>query len=382
MSNKENLANLLINRELTYEERKKRLKEIENFMIEKGGIIIALSCQDGILLVGSSPNEDQTIFPVFHRISLLGVGRPKDCRDVHELALRLALGTELAFSKADISVEAIAHNLIQEIEKAFNYIQSPRGLYKANFIIAELGFEMEEDYMGLVLFSGGNKLTGVSCGDEWKIYESPLVIDTILLEPDETQKGDNESNESKQGNGKKKKQEKETDESKNENDQPKKIKAKIKRHYSVPVYESLKGLADSIYSQDKIWSVREAAFFAGIALSFFDARQGELEMVYLDRNMLRKTKSGGRRFHDIWRRITNPNPYYASDPWEDWKKFVAPISRRVKKREIYPDFKEVIELLEILEKGNAKGISEKEQEIIQKISGEHKTDLFKKIFNK
>jgi len=50
-------------------------------------------------------------------------------------------------SKGDISAKEIAKHIIHEIKRNFNYKKSKReeGPYKANFIIAELGFDIEEE---------------------------------------------------------------------------------------------------------------------------------------------------------------------------------------------------------------------------------------------
>jgi len=51
------LSDLVTNRELTQEEKKRRAFIIENYLQRTGGTIIAISCKDGILLLGANPQE-------------------------------------------------------------------------------------------------------------------------------------------------------------------------------------------------------------------------------------------------------------------------------------------------------------------------------------
>lgn len=377
--NKKDIINLFINRELTDKELKERYKEVGNYMVKKGGIIIAISCHDGILLVGSSPDYEPIIFPVFNRIGLLGIGRTKDCQDIHRLSLRSALTTELDFSKNDVDIEEITDGITQEIDKALNYTKSPRGLYKANFIIADLGLEIKDDYIDIILFYGGNRLGqesilwgDVSCKNGWSIIETSIVKEKRISFSEKTNKSDNQ----------KKNKIKQQTVNKNKGDHPKKAKGIIKRYYRTFVYNYLKNLIDPIYSNGKAWSIKEAAFFIGVSLLFLDERCGGLEMVYLDRDMFRRGN-----FYNIWQKITNPNPYSPSTPWEDWKKFTASIRKKIKNGEIYSEFKELVELLDMVFKKGLKEVDldEEKKETIELVDNPDKNRsiyLFNKIFKK
>lgn len=367
------MNNLLTNRELTEQEKEKRRENINSYLLKHSGVIIAISCKDGILLAGSNSQENQSIFPVFHRIGLLGIGRLRDCKDMHKYALRLALGKELAFSKADIDTQEITEGISEELEKSFSYLRSVRGLYQANFITAELGFERKNDYLGLALFDGRSKLQKITKGINYRIYEIPQLKETKIItlsDPAKSQKNSKAKKNSKTANYKKK----------NPNEKQK-VTRIIRKIYHLPATKHFRNLINSINSSNKPWSVKEAAFFVGILLSFLNSHEGKLEMAYLDRNKLEKTNLGERRFYSIWRKVTSPNPYKPSDSWEDWEKFVAPVRRGIKKGKIYSEFKEFVELLDILKKENPRGINNHEKEIIKNIERKHKKDLFKKIFN-
>lgn len=373
------LSELFLNRERTLEEKDKLTRVIENFLISKGGIVLAISCRDGILLVGVSPVGDQTIFKVFDRIGLLGLGKTRDYKAIHKLALSQAWGMSLNYSKADVNAENITEIIVDEIDRGFSYLKSPGGVYKAGFVIAELGFEQDEDFIGLITYVGGDSLSGIHQEKYLKIYQIPIIRNFIVM--DEVDNG-NDGNEkdlivAEQTNDKIGDElvkegielaNKDIKKNEQENDQqnldkktepstvvPKpKFQAKIIQEAGVLALEAINALANNFYSENRIWSVKEAALFIGIMIRLLDVRGGNLEMIYLDREMLKKTKTEKRRFHHIWQRITNPNLYKQSDSWEDWKKFVTPVRRKIKKGDLYPDQKIFIELFEILEKEKEK----------------------------
>lgn len=349
-----------LKRELSKEERKQRGFEIEDYLLSKGGVIVAISCKDGILLTGASPGDDPTIFDVFDRIGLLGIGSIRDCEAIHSLATGRAYGTMLMPSKADIDSRNIAKQISNEIDERFRYTGSQRGPYKANFVIAELGFDREEDFIELINYFGGNEILSVPRRKFWKIYEVPTVFKFLVPEEqsEETwnfiQANPNiEPEEVKnfvQANRKAEKK----------NDKEGKSKGKMYEFklYRVPMVDAFDCLFNGLYSDGNIPTVQEAALFVGLLIRLFNERGGRLEVIYLDRNMLKKTKTEGRRFHYILNRITNSDPRKPSDSWQAWRKFVAPAYTKVKRGELYPEQKFIIDIFEDLEK---KGFDKKDE---------------------
>lgn len=335
MKEESQLDKLLFNRELTSAEKDERAALISGYLIARKGVIIATSCRDGILLVGVNSDEEKTIFQVFHRIGLLGVGKIGDVENIHKNALVLAFVTGLQLSKSDIKLQDIASKIAGKIENNFSYLRSEEGFYRANLVIAELGFKIEEDVIYFIDYLGNKSLSRKVPGSGYPlaVHEVPSVdkynrvIKKLVLD--------------KKGNMQK-----------DEGGKPK-IKEELGAEYIFrwPVTEGLSSVISSVTPDDEdILDIKEAALFIGLVIRLLNEGGGRLEMAYLDRTMLQKSKTEERRFHHIWNWITNPNSYESIDPWQEWRKFVAPVYTKVKRGQLYPEQKFLIELYEDLKK--------------------------------
>jgi len=324
---------LFSNRELSDTERQKRAQEIKSYFINHGGIIMAASCDEGMLLVGANPKDEKSIFQVYHRIALLARGRAKDCNEMHRLALSLAFGTGINLSKADIDVKDIVKGISGELDSNFNYFRGRREPYKADFIIVELGFSPKEDFLDMMNFCGESSFEDRVHQSCLGIIETPLIHQVIAKEkrPIKNQEGQFEKDEK----GQIKTQ-----------DAPCMVQ-RLSSPVSVGIFSLI---GDIVAGGGVVKSIREIALFVGLMLRLLDERRGSLEMVYLDREMLKKTKSEERRFHHIWQRVTNSNPNKPTDPWQDWKKFVAPAYKQAKEGKISSKLRILIEFYEIFEK--------------------------------
>ncbi len=358
------------NQELSSKDREKRTQNINFYLANYGGVIIAMSCRDGILLSGINPNYEKTIFQVFHRIGLLGIGKESDCEEIHTLSEALAFNTSLKLSKADIKARDIIKEIAKKLDKNFSYSGSGEGSYKANFIIAELGFKPEEDFIDFVSFCGERSLKNKSNKNFGEISELPELISRIISK-DDLEKSIAEKTDISKKN--KKVKENTADVEAKEKEEMV-LELKISEEY--PITKGLNFLINKFYSQGIIFNIKEAALFVGLLSRLLNNRGGELEMAYLDRDMLKKTKTEERRFHHIWQRITNPNPYKPSDPWKDWKKFVASTYKKVKIGELYPGQEILIDLYEILEQTE---FSRKEMELLKKVEREELARLMKGV---
>lgn len=352
------LNSLFSNRELNFFEREERSQEIVFYLANQGGLILAISCKDGILLTGISPANEKTVFQVFHRIGLLGAGKDSDCEAIHKIAQALALGTSLRFSKADIKAQDIAKRIAQELDQSFSYLHGRRGFsqpdpsnpiwpkvgpYKANFIIAELGFDAKEDFLDLISFYGDRSHAREISRSLWAVIELPRIVENITYVnvPIISVKKPVENKDSEIKNGDNKEKDKiET--------QKVPIRMPEVDYNYHPVMDGLCPIIVKFYSHDRIWTIEEAALLVGLAIRILDERDGYLEMAYLDRAMLQKSKTEERQFHHIWKWITNPREI--SYAWQDWRKFVASAYNKLKKGELYPELKFLIEIYEGLKK--------------------------------
>lgn len=337
------LGNLFLNRELDPIERQQRTQEILFYLAKQGGLITAISCKDGILLTGLNPTDEKTVFQVFHRIGLLGVGKSSDCEAIHKFAQGITLRASLKWRKADIRVQDISKKIAHELDEGFSYSNSQRGLdisnpgwsktgpYKADFIIAELGFDKEEDFIDLITFQGERSYKRKITGGLWAISESPRIVEFIINEEIPLENKNDEKG------GKVKSQKIPI------------LVAEIDEEYH-PVMDGFCPLIRKLYFQEGVWTVKEAALFVGLAIRILDERGGRLEMAYLDRTMLQTSKTQERQFPHIWKWITNPNSYESLDPWQDWRKFVVPVYTKVKRGQLYPEQKFLIEIYEDLKK--------------------------------
>jgi len=341
------LSDLVTNRELTQEEKKRRAFIIENYLQGTGGTIIAISCKDGILLFGVNPQGKQSILRVFHRISLLALGKSGDYKDIHLKGLISVLGRWLNRSSADIDVKEITEKIAQLIEKNFNHFKSKRetGPYKANFIICELGFDADEDFISIIDFLGNKSIAKRTDKCNYAIVETP----SIIFVPVKTKTAKSAENK---------------DSGKTEFKFEDSVEIKPRLVYLVS--DILELLTQVVYSGDEIWTIREAALFVGLILFLFNNREDNFEMDYLDRNMLKKTNLGNRRFHHIWNSITSPDPYCHSDAYQNWKKFTASLRKQLRKGRYRSEFKILFELLDILyeKKVNDK----KKKELLEKMA--------------
>lgn len=356
MKGEENrLDKLFLNRELTSREKDQRATLISEYLIVRKGIIIATSCRDGILLVGVNPDEEKTIFQVFHRIGLLSIGKIGDIENIHKNALIWAFGTGLQLSKSDIKLQDIAGKIAGKIENNFSYLRSEEGFYRANLIIAELGFKIEEDVICFIDYLGNKSLSKKVPDSDYllAIHEVPLVDtrDTVIKRLVLDEKGNVQKDEG--GNPKIKEE------------------LGVKYIFRWPVTEGLSSVIASVTpTREDLLDIKEAALFIGLVARLLNEVGGRLEMAYLDRTMLQKSKAEERRFHHIWKWITNPNPYESLDPWQDWRKFVASVYTKVKKGQLYPKQKFLIEIYEDLEK---KGFDKKNE--LQKMKKEELVKL-------
>ena len=331
------LDQLFSNRELNDAEAEKRALEIEGYLISRGGIIMAASCREGILLVSADPRDEKSIFQVYHRIALLGRGRAKDCNEIHRLALSSASITGITFSKADINVRDIVKGISEELDSNFSYLRSRRGPYKADFIVTELGFSPEEDFLDMINFYGESSFKEQSRQSRLGIIETPTIQRVITTKKQPVK--DNEGKIVKDEKGNIKIQ-----------DVPCLVET-----FSRPVSSGIFALiGDIVAGKGVVESIGEIALFIGLMLRLLDERRGTLAMAYLDREMLKKTKSEERRFHHIWQIVTNPNPNKPTNPWQDWEKFVAPAYKEAKEGKISPKLKLLIEFYEFIEKEDKK----------------------------
>lgn len=339
------LFGLLAIRELSTEEREKIAAAIERYLLEKGGIVIAASCQDGILLVGVNPDCEQNLFQAFYRIALLGVGKFKDYKEIHNKIQVSAFRTGLRHSKADVDINEIIKNITEELEEKLNF-ETKRPPYKASFIITELGFKVEEDILEIVDFEGLRTKAKYAI-----TLETPMVLAAVeeVMKPIKDEKG--------------------------------KVKfekvSEMRPVFEYPVGNVLGNLVKKVCADDYIWTIREAALFIGLIIRSLDSRGGKFQMAFLDRGILQKTKTEERRFHHVWNLVTNPKSFNPLEPWQNWKKFVAPVYNKVKKGELFPEQKNLIELFELIEEGK---LDKKGKKLLKKIGKEHLANLIVGLF--
>lgn len=343
------LKSLFESRELSEDDKKVRALDVEEYLLQRQGTIISISCKDGILMVGTNPNEEQSIFQVFHRIGLLVTGKIEDCKKIHRLALTAALGKGLEISKADIDVYEIIENISAEIGRNFNF-DTPRGPYKAQFMIVDLGFKPEKDVISSITFNGSKRTTAMPFRYLWSIIERPTPKQSTIKKLVAVLGEDRKPKKDKEG----------------------KILYEEKFvpiiRFKYPIGDAMEKMFLLTIAEQNFWSVKEAAFLLGLLIRLLDTNIGKFQMIYLDREMLNKTELGERRFHHIWKQIIGPNPYKYSDPWEDWKNFVSDIYQKVKEGTMYPQYKMLLDTFEILEGIN---ISEETKKLLEKFGDDY-----------
>jgi len=343
------LQSLLRSREFSEADKEARARDIEEYLLARQGTIISISCKDGILMAGTNPDKEQSIFQVFHRIGLLAVGKRGDCKKIHHLALSAALGKGLEISKADIDIHEIIDNIAVEMGGNFHF-DTPRGPYKARFIIVDLGFNLENDVIGSIAFDGSKNIAVMPCRYLSSIIERPMPKQSMIKKLVAVLGEDKKFKKDEKG----------------QILYEEKLVPRIRFEY--PIGDALEKIFPLAMTEQNFWSVKEAAFLVGLLIRLLDTNIGKFQMVYLDREMLNKTELGERRFYHIWKMITGPNPYKYSDPWDDWKNFVSDIYQKVKEGTMYPQYKTLVDAFEILEGVN---IPEETKQLLEKFGDDY-----------
>ena len=305
-----------LGRELSEEEKEIRRVEIKAYIYQRNEVIIAVSCKEGILLVSFNPQFKKNIFPVYYWIALMGVGNENHIKELQEKAVFLAFRKELQTSMEDVVVDEVVHELALGMERAF--VRKEKSPYKSTLILVQLGTEHQKDIIKLIEYDGSVMEPGLTERFILGISEPPIDISSESFASLKNLKELNNFKENQE----------------------------VLLQFPIGfVLEKI--LFDYVKPDDWTFGIREAALWIGLLIFILKEGEDRLNMVFLDRTKLKKKK-----FYDVWRNIVpsdiDKENKGVLNNWKDWKNFVDPLYKKIKKENTYPELTPLIEIYELL----------------------------------
>src|ERR1700756_1875877 len=127
-----------------------------------GSPTIALSCQEGILLL-TFGKDRKKIFEIYDQIALGGIGHPGDIERLRMMAIELASTEGFARSVSDVSLRRMVNYAFSPaLKQAFEQIYGAP--YLARLLFAEVGETQEEDLFVRLDYDGAMHANAMSAG--------------------------------------------------------------------------------------------------------------------------------------------------------------------------------------------------------------------------
>ena len=127
-----------------------------------GSPTIALSCQEGVLLL-TFGKDRKKIFEVYDQIALGGIGHPGDIERLRMMAIELASTEGFARSVSDVSLRRMAtYSFSPALKQAFEQIYGAP--YLARLLFAEVGATPVDDLFVTLDYDGSMTANSMSSG--------------------------------------------------------------------------------------------------------------------------------------------------------------------------------------------------------------------------
>ncbi|HVL90342.1 MAG TPA: proteasome subunit alpha [Actinomycetota bacterium] len=120
--------------------------------IARGKSIIAVECDEGILIVAENPSATlHKVSEIYDRIAFAAVGKYNEFENFRIAGVRLADLRGYAYDREDVSGRAIANAYAQTLGAIFTEQMKP---YEVELLVAQVGSSQETDEMYRVMYDG------------------------------------------------------------------------------------------------------------------------------------------------------------------------------------------------------------------------------------
>ena len=117
--------------------------------IARGKSIVALECQEGVLLVAENATSLSKIGEIYDRIGFAGVGKFSEFDQLRKIGVRFADVRGYQYSREDVRGQALANAYSQAIGEVFTREMKP---LEIELIVAEVGDDRYADHASNALY--------------------------------------------------------------------------------------------------------------------------------------------------------------------------------------------------------------------------------------
>lgn len=111
--------------------------------IARGKSIVAIECEDGVLLMAENATSLSKIGEIYDRLAFAGVGKFSEFDQLRKLGVRFADTKGYAYSREDVRGKALANAYSQAIGEVFTNQMKP---LECELIVVEVGDDRYEDH--------------------------------------------------------------------------------------------------------------------------------------------------------------------------------------------------------------------------------------------
>jgi proteasome alpha subunit len=119
--------------------------------IARGNALVALQCNEGILLAAENPRTLRKISEIYDRIAFAGVGKYSEYDQLRQAGVRYADVEGYRFSREDVHARSLANAYAQILGQSFTHDMKPM---EVEILVAEVGFAPEDDELFHVTYDG------------------------------------------------------------------------------------------------------------------------------------------------------------------------------------------------------------------------------------
>jgi proteasome alpha subunit len=119
--------------------------------IARGNALVALQCNEGILLAAENPRTLRKISEIYDRIAFAGVGKYNEYDQLRQGGVRYADVEGFRFSREDVHAKSLANSYAQLLGQSFTHDMKPM---EVEILVAEVGYVPADDELFHVLYDG------------------------------------------------------------------------------------------------------------------------------------------------------------------------------------------------------------------------------------
>src|SRR3990172_2989689 len=120
--------------------------------IAKGKSIVAMECQDGVVLVAENPSASlNKVSEIYDRIAFAGAGKYSEFDNLRRAGIRYADIKGYAYGREDVTAKGLANAYSQTIGNIFSELMKP---LEVEILVAEVGDPGEPAELYRIAFDG------------------------------------------------------------------------------------------------------------------------------------------------------------------------------------------------------------------------------------